>query len=138
MKNEAGFTLMESLCVIALLLICSGVVGGTAYNTRRITGDIKERSAGQYRHIKIERLIREAAEGVLLPYWENDERGLIEARKAIETALSEAGYRVGVDLETLRDEPGRLRGIRCHCRIDGRKYEIPAFFSSVPLEKEKL
>jgi prepilin-type N-terminal cleavage/methylation domain-containing protein len=137
-KDESGFTLMETLCAIALILACAGTAGGLAYSVRRISGSMQEHSSQQYLQLRIERLIREAVEGVSLPYWERDERGLQAAKEAVEKALSEAAYRSGVEFETIQDGMGRTRGVLCRCRIDGREYEALGLFASVPLAREGL
>ena len=137
MKDESGFTLMETLCAIALLLICAAAAGGLAYNARRITGTISERSALQYRRLRIERLIRETAENVSVPYWKEGVDGLSEAREAIEKALLEAGYKTRVECDALKDRSGRIRGVITRCSIDGREYEGSGLFASVPLEREE-
>ena len=137
MKNEAGFTLMETLCAIALLLICAGAAGGLAYNSRRVTGDVKERSHQYYRQLQIERLIREAVENVSIPYWEEDEKGITIARDAIEKALSGAGYKSGFEMEPLKDSLGRVRGVSCRFLFDGHEYEGAGLFASIPLERER-
>ena len=136
-KDESGFTLMETLCAIALLLICAGAAGGLAHSARRITGTIRERSVRQYRQLRIERIIREAAEEISVPYWAEETRGLTAAREAVEKALLEAGYKAGVELEALKDSGGRIRGINSRCRIDGQEYEAYGLFASVPLEREE-
>jgi len=135
-KDEAGFTLMETLCAIALILICTGAAAGLAYNTRRIAGTIREQSIQQYRRLRIEELIRETAENISVPYWERDEQGFPMACKAVEKTLLEAGFNAGVEFEALRNDAGQLRGIRCRCFIDGKEYEGSGLFASVPLAKE--
>lgn len=128
---------METLCAIALIIICAGTVGGLIYSVRRITEDAKERSELQFQQLRIERLIREAIETVLMPYWEQDERGLSMARKTIESALSKSGYLIGIEYETLKDKAGRVRGVRCRYRINGKEYDCCGLFASVPLLKER-
>ena len=125
---------METLCAITLLLICAGAAGGLVFNTRRITGNVRERAIRQYRRLQIERLIREAAEEVSVPYWEEDEKGIRTARETIEKALTEAGYRIGFELETIKDGAGRIRGVNCRCLVDGYEYEGAGLFASVPLQ----
>jgi prepilin-type N-terminal cleavage/methylation domain-containing protein len=136
-KDEKGFTLIETLCVISLLLICAGVAGSLSHSVRRITANIQSRSVQQYRQLQIERIIREAVEGVTVPYWDRDERGLSLAREAIENALSGAGYKVSIELEALTDNMSRIRGVICRCRVDGREYEGRGLFGSVPLVRER-
>lgn len=136
MKNEDGFTLMETLCAITLLLICAGAAGGLAYNTRRVTSDVKEHSRQHYRQIQIERLIREAIENISIPYWEEDEKGITAAREAIEKALLGAGYKNGFEIKTLKDGTERIRGVSCRFFVDGQEYEGAGLFASISLERE--
>ncbi|MCL1812619.1 MAG: prepilin-type N-terminal cleavage/methylation domain-containing protein [Treponema sp.] len=135
MNDESGFTLMETLLAIALLLICTGVAGGLVYNSRRIIGNTRERSGQYYRQLHLEKLIRESVEGVSIPYWEGNEHGIIAAREAIENALFIAGYKTGFELEPIKDSFGRIRGIRCRCFLDGYEYEGFGLFASVSLER---
>ena len=135
--KDSGFTLMETLCAIALLLVCAGSSAGLIFNTRRITGTVRERSVLQYRMLRIERLIREAAEGISVPYWAEDAEGLPAAKAAIEKTLSEAGYKGIVEIDALKDHWGRIRGVTYRCRINGQDYEGSGLFASVPIEQEE-
>jgi len=137
MKDESGFTLMETLCAIAILLICAGIAGGFVYNSRRIADTVSERSVRQFRQLRIEKLIREAAEEVSVPYWAEDVRGVSAARQAIEKSLSDAGYKTGIELETIIDQYGRIRGVTGRCLIEDQEYEGRGLFSSVALREEK-
>jgi len=136
MKDQAGFTLMETLCAIALLLIFAAATGALMHNSRRITGIIGERSSRHYRQLHIERLIREAIEDVSIPYWSEDTLGIAAAREAIEKTLLDAGYNVAVELEVLQDNSGRIRGARWRSILAGQQNEIYGLFGSVPLIKD--
>ena len=127
---------METLCAITLILICAGTAAGLVFNTRRITGNVREHALRQYRRLQIERLIREAAEEVTVPYWDEDEKGIHAARETIEKTLTEAGYRISFELETIYDDAGRIRGVNCRCLVEGYEYEGAGLFASVPLERK--
>jgi len=132
MKDEAGFTMMETLTVIALSIIIAGAMGALLFSSWRITNGIRQRNMQQFRQMRIENLIREAAEGVSVPYWQQPEQGLPKAKSAIGKALANAGYKNSFELETLHDNSGRPRGVICRCHIDGREYEVQSLFASVP------
>jgi len=136
-KDESGFTFMETLCAIALILACAGAAGGLAHSVRRITGSIQERSNHHYQQLKTERLVREAIEGVTIPYWEQDERSLLPAKEAVQKVLQEAGYRVNIAFEPIQDSAGRIRGLRCRYQINDYEYDSIGLFASVPLVREK-
>ena len=138
MKNEAGFTLMETLCAVALVLICASAAGGLIYSARRITGDVHNRASRQFRHLQMERIIRETVESVAIPYWEEDGNGLREARHLIEKALSGAGYKIDLELVPVKDGFGRIRGVSCRCFFDVNEYEVAGLFASVPLVRDRL
>ena len=136
MNDQAGFTLIETLCAIALLLIFATAAGTLAHSSRRITGIIGQRSSSHYRQLHIERLVREAIEDVSIPYWADDTLGITAAREAIEKTLSDAGYNVAVDLEMLQDNSGRIRGTRWRSVIAGQQKEAYGLFATVPLVRE--
>ena len=124
---------METLTVMALLIIITGTMGAMAYNSRRITDDIKQRTRQQFRQLQIESLIREAAEGISVPYWQQPEPDLPTVKNTIEKTLSNAGYKDSFKLETLYDNAGRPRGILCRYHIGGREFESRGLFASIPL-----
>ena len=136
MKDESGFTLMETLCAIALFLVVAGAAGGLAYNTRRITDNVQQRSFKYFRQLRFEALVREAAENVSIPYWENEENALPLAREALAKALTKAGYNDGFTIETLKDNSGRIRGMRCFYFSDSHEYKGAGLFASIPLARE--
>ena len=135
MKDESGFTLIETLCAVALILIIAGAAGSLIFSSRRITDSVKVRSQQQFRQLRIERLVRETIEGVSIPFWEREEQALPLAREAVSLALSQAGFNYNFSTETLLDRTGRIRGIRCFFLIDGIEYEASGLFASVPLER---
>ena len=134
MKNESGFTFMETLCAIAIILACVGTAGGLAHSVRRITGSIKERSSLYFNQLRIERHIRESIEEISVPYWEQDERGLQIVRESVQKLLPEDNS--GIEFNPIVDSLGRIRGVRYRYRIDNREYDGLGLFASVPLAKE--
>jgi prepilin-type N-terminal cleavage/methylation domain-containing protein len=136
MKDEAGFTMMETLCAMALVLVCAGAAAGLVYRARHSTERIKAHSADQFKRLVIERIIRESAEAVRVPYWEEATRAGSIAQSAIETALRAAGYRGALHSEPIYDRSDRLRGVHCRYDLEGRVYEGIGLFASIPLERE--
>lgn len=134
MKDESGFTIMETLCAIALLVILAGISGTVIFNTRRITENIQTRADINFMQMRIETIIREVAEEIVLPYWEKDERALPLARVAITNELLKAGYEIDVEIEALHDNIGRVRGVHCRYHIEDLSFESSGLFASIPLE----
>lgn len=136
MKHEAGFTVMETLCAMTLLLICAGAAGGLVYRARQGTEIVKERAEDQFKRLVIERIVRETAENVSVPYWEEGTRALPLAENAILSALRAAGYHGVLQSEALYDSHDRVRGVNCRYDLDGTVYEGMGLFASIPLERE--
>ena len=133
MTDESGFTLMETLCALAVILACVGAAGSLAHGARRITGGIQERSSLYLNQLRIEKLIRETIEGITVSYWEQDERGLQIARESVHNVLMETADYSIVDFKPIKDSLGRIRGVSYRYHIGGREYEGLGLFASVPL-----
>jgi hypothetical protein len=126
-KRDGGFTLMETLVSIALLMICAAALGQVLYRVRGSVVQLREKIAGTYRTLRFERIVRETAEGIAIPYWEKEDApaALAAAEAAVLAELEKTGDGENVVLEILRDKAGRLRGIRGIRRPAERPVERP-------------
>jgi prepilin-type N-terminal cleavage/methylation domain-containing protein len=142
-KNEEGFTLMETLVSIALLLICGTAVGQIVFTLSRSAVAAREKSTALYRMLRMERIIRETAEGITIPYWEKEEASIKAADAALQSVLAQAEEvfqgaaekteDAALVLEELRDPAGHLRGIRGRWRSAERDHESGGLFASMPV-----
>jgi type II secretory pathway pseudopilin PulG len=131
--KEAGFTLMETLVVLALLMVCAGAVSGVVFTAARGVRALRGAAERQAAALRIERRIRETVEAVSVPYWERDERGFEESRRLLAAV---AGGDALTALEPLRDRAGLVRGVRYRYRLGNAEYTGSALFGSIPVMGE--
>jgi hypothetical protein len=133
-EGQAGFTLMETLWALGLLLICAGAAGGLVFTGVRSVTRVRAVMDDQYRLLRVDGVIRKAAETVCIPYWEPGETGVYTVRAAIETALAgTADEGCLTALDSIRDREGRIRGVTCRYRIGKKEFVTQALFASIPL-----
>ena len=129
--SNNGYTLMETLCVIALLLVYTGTLCGLIYVSGYTVSKIGETSKEQFRQLYTENLVRETIENFKIPYWENNHPDKTEV--AVIKALEIKKPGINILLTPLKDETGRLRGFNCRWSLNGNTHEIAALFISIPL-----
>jgi type II secretory pathway pseudopilin PulG len=126
-KKEAGFTLVETLVIIALILIVSGALGGVSFATLRSVEHALKAGNAAYRLIRMDDAIRAAASQVAVPYWMPAERGADLFRQLLE-AQPET-LQIGIERR------GRT-GVTVRYELDGRYYESSAEFAYKPVMEE--
>ena len=133
-----GFTLIESLCSIAMTLVLSAAVCalfGTLLSDNH-EGPLCIMSA--VRIARTDTLIRKKAAETIIPYWE---RGNDTSAVFTDQLLSEkkTGLAEIINVENLYDDKKRIRGITVDYKIIGSQDIIrtSALFGSIPVVKTK-
>ncbi|MDR2184319.1 MAG: type II secretion system GspH family protein [Treponema sp.] len=131
--NQAGFTLMENLVSMAVILIISGpVITGfsAALRALRQTAQAAKTAAAA---VETDRFIRRRADTFRIPYWESAERAAAGFKD--ELRRSAHGAYMG-EIENLRDSSGRIRGVKVHFKIADRSFFTETAFASIPIMEE--
>jgi len=129
-KNEAGFTLMEVLVTVAVVLLLGSLLVA-ASNTAMKGSALSSKTVKTAETIKrIDRYVRESASEVCIPYWENP-------ASFINNYVSEI-YRspLGSYIKTVRvitDSDRIPRGIEAVYTINNLQTRTIALFSSVAI-----
>jgi hypothetical protein len=124
---------MENLVSIAAILIISGsVITGfsAALRTLRQAARTVKTAAEA---VETDRFIRRRAGTFRIPYWESAERAAAGFKDELRRSAKGAYIK---EIETLRDGPGRIRGVRVRFEIAGRIFLTGAAFASIPVIEE--
>jgi len=131
--HEGGFTLVETLLSIALILIaggvmiiCSGVAVRGVSQSIKVIGDAATIN-------RIDRHIRARTDAVHIPYWSST-KPYIDALTA-ELYKSEFGSYIK-SVKTIGNYPKAPRGIEVFYSVNNRDIKTVALFSSVAVMEE--
>jgi prepilin-type N-terminal cleavage/methylation domain-containing protein len=123
--NHDGFTLMESLVSIAVILIMSGCIfitftAGTKANSKSVL------AAGTANKIlETDRFIREKADFLHVPYWLKPDESVEEFKRELQR--SRAGKYIR-GITTVYDSSGKIKGVDVNYVIEGRAIKTTALF----------
>jgi hypothetical protein len=135
MNGNTGFTVAETLVALVFTLVISvGLMGIFASYTARGAVTALDMKSGML-VLKTDRLIREKAAEVNIPYWES---GSDQDAVLHDTFMNLKGLETGTIIETavnLTDKEGRIRGILVTWQLGGRTYTTEALYASVPVLK---
>jgi type II secretory pathway pseudopilin PulG len=132
-KNEDGFTLVETLLSIALILIAGGVmVMGSGAALRGVSQSIKAVSAAATIN-RIDRHIRARTDAVHIPYWSGT-KPYIDVLTT-ELYRSEFGAYIK-SVKTIGNYPKAPRGIEVVYTVNNKEIKTVALFSSVAVMEE--
>jgi prepilin-type N-terminal cleavage/methylation domain-containing protein len=131
--DQAGFTLMENLVSMAVILIISASVMtgfSAALRALRRTARTAETAAEA---VETDRFIRRRADTFRIPYWEPAERAAAGFKDELRRSAKGIYMR---EIEDLRDGSLRIRGVKVRFEIAGRSFFTEAAFASIPVMEE--
>jgi prepilin-type N-terminal cleavage/methylation domain-containing protein len=134
-NGNDGFTLMEALVSIAVILVISGCVFTAFSASVRMISKARRTTNTALKILQIDRFIREETESLHVPYWADT-----SARADLfEDYLSRSAYgRYIRQFDLIRSRAGTVRGIRVFYTVDGASSRTDALFPSIPvLEKTR-
>jgi prepilin-type N-terminal cleavage/methylation domain-containing protein len=120
-----GFTLMESIVSIAVILIMSSCIfvtfsAGTRSNSKSVRA---VQTANKI--LETDRFIRERADSLHVPYWLKPDEFVEEFKRDLQR--SRAGkYIKGIN--TIYDSSGKIKGVDVTYVIEGRNIKTAALF----------
>jgi prepilin-type N-terminal cleavage/methylation domain-containing protein len=130
-KKEEGFTLVETLVSIALILIVSGALGSVTFAALRGMEHALKAGRAAYRLLRMDDQIRAAASQVVVPYWMPAERGTDMVRQLLETKPETRRMLRGIEMR----ERGRA-GVTVRYELDGQEYESDVGFAYKSIMEE--
>jgi prepilin-type N-terminal cleavage/methylation domain-containing protein len=130
-KKEDGFTLVETLVSIALILIVLGALGGVTFAALRGVEHALKAGRAAYLLLRTDDQIRAAASQVVVPYWMPAERGTAMVRQLLEAKPETRRLLRGIEM---RDR--RCAGVTVRYELDGREYESNAGFAYKSIMEE--
>jgi prepilin-type N-terminal cleavage/methylation domain-containing protein len=127
---DSGFTLMETLVSIAIVLIISGCVITAVSLSYRIIIKAKNTSETAATILQIDHFIREQANDFHIPYWEN-----AAGRTAFfKDSLWQSKYGQYIyQIHTIISPQGFTRGISASYSVNGTISQTSALFPSIPV-----
>ncbi|GHT54526.1 hypothetical protein FACS1894106_5730 [Spirochaetia bacterium] len=131
MKNKtAGFTLMESLVSIAIVLVTSSCILLAFTNGTRSLMKAADAVSTSGTLLQIDRFIREGADKLHIPYW-------LPPDNSIEAFIDELRRsKIGKYIEEvtiINNYSGIARGLTVGYRVKGKKLQTSVLFPAVPV-----
>ena len=130
MRSDRGYTLMETLVVIAIMLL----MGGVCFNFINTSMGANKKAFNNYlaaiRLLSIDSNIRDTCDGVHIPYWDRAD-GYIPS---VMDLIANSKYKDDIGkIEPIKDEKGNIRGLRVAYSVNGIDATTDAVFSSRPV-----
>lgn len=127
-QDEAGFTLMEALLTVAIILILGSLLAAASKTALHGSSQSLKTVNAAAALTRADRRIRLSAENAHIPYWANP-TPYIEALKA-ELLRSNIGPNIK-SIRTVFDHRGIPRGVEAIYTVKDREARTVALFSSV-------
>lgn len=130
MRSEHGYTLMETLVVIAIMLL----MGGVCFNFFNTSMTANNKAFMNYsvaiRFLSIDSYIRGKCNEVHVLYW-NIADGYISS---VTDVIANSKYKNDIRrIETIKDAKNNVRGLRVVYSVNGIDATTDAVFSSIPV-----
>jgi len=130
MQSDRGYTLMETLVVIAIMLL----MGGVCFNFINTSMGANKKAFNNYfvaiRLLSIDSYIRATCDDVHIPYWDSAD-GYIPS---VMEVIAKSKYKDDISsIEPIKDGNSNLRGLRVAYSVNGIDATTDAFFSSIPV-----
>jgi hypothetical protein len=121
-RNNAGFSLMESVVAIALLVVFCGLSGAALFTVWR--GSVKSGAVGKeaFTRLRTDDRIRRTVFDIPLAFWEGE-------KDIYEKALAALG--TGTSFELFYDREGAARGLKVFYTVGKNEYECKAPFGTM-------
>ncbi|MCL2294994.1 MAG: prepilin-type N-terminal cleavage/methylation domain-containing protein [Spirochaetes bacterium] len=129
-NSSAGFTMMESMVAIAITAIMAGVIFTIISTSFKGANNTMSSIESAYELLFVDRLIREKAETLYVPYWASMEIAADNFSDQLWTS-SIAKYIESVKL--IYNSERIIRGIEVKYLINNNSYTTLALFSNRPL-----
>jgi type II secretory pathway pseudopilin PulG len=129
-EPDAGFTLMEMVVTISIIMVISGSVMlafTTGFKTLAKTARVTKTA---FIVVAVDQFIREETEGLHIPYFTASAVPLNTLKDSLWRSRH-GNFMTAID--TIKDRHGRERGIRVHFAIDGSEYVSEALIPSIPV-----
>ncbi|MCL2128897.1 MAG: prepilin-type N-terminal cleavage/methylation domain-containing protein [Treponema sp.] len=128
--SNAGFSLMETLVTIAIILVVSfSVLIAFRSGTLGTLNALNEINTART-IIRTDRFIREQAESIHIPYWLNSFDSIENLKN--ELWRSRAGTLIK-EISLITDSSGFIRGVNVSFVVDNKTYSTRTLFSSIPV-----
>jgi len=134
MASSAGFTMMESIIAIAITAIVAGAMTIIISSSFKGASSVAASMDSTRELLYIDRLIRERAENLYVPYWASME--LVANSFTDQLWLSNIGKYIESTTLICNSEK-IIRGIEVRYKIGNDTFTTLALFSSKPLLKER-
>ncbi|QQO10745.1 PulJ/GspJ family protein [Breznakiella homolactica] len=128
--RDGGFTLMETLISIAVMLIISGCVIFAFTAAMKASAKSAAAANAAREIIRVDRFIRNQAEELHIPYWAYSSPYIAEFKNSL--WRSEAGKYITV-VESMYTSAGLPCGVKVTYEIGGRTMQTSALFPAVPV-----
>lgn len=130
MHSCHGYTLMETLIVIAIMLL----IGGASANFINVSMNANKKAFGNYsvaiQLLSIDHFIRRTCDDVHIPYWDASDAYIPSIVEGI--AKSKYTYEIQ-SIKPLFDSKSVIRGLRVTYSVNGIEAMTDALFASVPV-----
>ena len=128
--GEAGYTLMETLVSIAIVLALSGALAVTAVASMRALSQSFSAIQSAVTIARIDRFVRSGADSLHVPYWENSQPHV--------DSFSDSLYRSRIggyiaSITVIRDSRRIIRGLEVTYTVNNREIRTRALFPAVPV-----
>ena len=136
-NSSAGFTMMETLVAIAITAVLAGIMITVVSSSFKGANSATKSMEGAYELLYIDKLIRDKAENLYVPYWASMEIAANNFSNQL-WASDIAKYIESVKL--IYNTGGSekiIRGVEVRYSINNNTFTTLALFSSKPLVGEK-
>jgi hypothetical protein len=127
---DAGFTLMEMVVTISIIMVISGSVMLAFTIGFKALAKTAQITKTAFIVVTVDQFIREETEGLHIPYFTTTAVPF----NALKDSLWRSRYgNLMTAIDTIRDRHGRERGIRVRFTIDGLEYVSETLIPSIPV-----
>jgi prepilin-type N-terminal cleavage/methylation domain-containing protein len=130
MRSDHGYTLMETLVVIAIMLL----MGGVCFNFINTSMGANKKAFKNYsvaiRFLSIDSYVREKCAAVHIPYWDTADVYIPSVTATIASSKYKGDIR---SIEPIKDAKSNVRGLRVTYSVNGIEATTDAVFSSIPV-----
>ena len=136
MKKNEGFTLLETLAAIAFTMAIAAPVCSVFVSYKKGVDSAVKAAGSAFIIVKTDRLLRDKAAKICIPYWKNAE---IENESIKKEFLFNLPLDKNVSIvatENLYDKKKNVRGIQVHWQIGKTMLTTKCLYSSIPVLRQ--
>jgi hypothetical protein len=130
MKNDGGFTFIETLASLSLVLLVFASASGAFIQLSRNNGTAFENIRESWHILSFDQRLRRKIEPVIVPYWENSLSYTERLKEEIMSAFNDADITIIAAGAVLKDKSSHGLEVSYRYRGSGKMYTSICLFSS--------